>query len=262
LDAIQQAILTALDGLFFAVRREVLDQLCFDEKTFDGFHLYDLDFTFSAYLANFRLRVANDIHILHGSGGRTDAAWQHYVQRFVVKHAKHLYPSYPAETVHTVVRATSKAQILRILGEATPTYSAPVPSELNFLVCFNWQHSLAKICETLSTVAFDLANQNIQQDLYLYVEAPDDLESINEAFQVLFFQLFEVGIDLTVKPCICLFPGQSPGEWQALLPHLAGRIATEYDSQLLLPAVSMLPVYTLPLFQSEAVNDAFMVLEH
>src|SRR6185503_5578792 len=48
----------ALDGLFMAANREVLERVRFDEVTFDGFHGYDMDFSFSSHLAGFRLAVA------------------------------------------------------------------------------------------------------------------------------------------------------------------------------------------------------------
>ena len=37
------------------------------QVTFDGFHHYDLDFSYSAYRAGFRLAVVNDICIYHAS---------------------------------------------------------------------------------------------------------------------------------------------------------------------------------------------------
>ena len=77
----------ALDGLFFAVRKNVLESVRFDE-VFNGFHLYDLDFTFSAYLAGFRLAVDRRIHLLHHSGGRYDHNWRRYFDLFNHKYQK------------------------------------------------------------------------------------------------------------------------------------------------------------------------------
>jgi GT2 family glycosyltransferase len=72
----------ALDGLFFAARRAVIEKIRFDETTFDNFHLYDLDFTYHAHLAGFKLAVANDINFLHHSVGKFDAIWYSYAKRF------------------------------------------------------------------------------------------------------------------------------------------------------------------------------------
>ena len=51
----------ALDGLFFAANREVAARVGFDQATFDGFHFYDLDFTYRAHLAGFRVAVTTEI---------------------------------------------------------------------------------------------------------------------------------------------------------------------------------------------------------
>lgn len=77
----------ALDGVFFAVRRTVTDRLLFDDATFDRFHGYDVDFTYSAFLAGFRLGACNDIAIVHESQGNFKVEWEVYNQRFIRKHA-------------------------------------------------------------------------------------------------------------------------------------------------------------------------------
>ncbi len=82
----------ALDGLFFAVHRGVLNRVGFDDTTFDGFHLYDLDFTYAACLCGFRLVVDHRIHLLHASEGRYDQNWARYAHRFNEKYARHLLP--------------------------------------------------------------------------------------------------------------------------------------------------------------------------
>lgn len=96
-----------LDGLFFAVRRQVVQRVLFDERNFDGFHGYDVDFSYSAFLAGFRLTVCNDIAVIHNSGGNFDATFQKYKQRFAAKHLATLdvaepLASRPAPTFATV----------------------------------------------------------------------------------------------------------------------------------------------------------------
>lgn len=81
-----------LDGVFIAVRRRVWETVRFDEDTFDGFHLYDLDFSFRAALAGFNLAVPLDLLLRHDSLGRYDAAWRVYAQRFERKFAQRLAP--------------------------------------------------------------------------------------------------------------------------------------------------------------------------
>lgn len=80
----------ALDGVFIAMRREVALAVPFDGATFDAFHLYDLDFSFRAHLAGFRLAVCRDIVLIHESTGTYDAAWEEQKRRFEAKHRDRL----------------------------------------------------------------------------------------------------------------------------------------------------------------------------
>jgi GT2 family glycosyltransferase len=80
----------ALDGLFLAARRDVCRAVPFDEAAFDGFHLYDLDFSYRACLEGCRLAVAWDLLLLHESSGQFDAAWRGYADRFMAKHRARL----------------------------------------------------------------------------------------------------------------------------------------------------------------------------
>ncbi|MBL8524755.1 MAG: hypothetical protein JNN20_13775, partial [Betaproteobacteria bacterium] len=75
----------ALDGVFIATHRHVWEALKFDEATFDGFHLYDIDFTWRAHLAGYRLAVPLDLLLLHFSTGRYDMKWQAFHRRFLNK---------------------------------------------------------------------------------------------------------------------------------------------------------------------------------
>lgn len=103
-----------LDGLFIAVRRPVLDKLKFDELNFDGFHCYDADFTYSAYLAGFRLAACNDIAVIHYSNKPFSEAFQKYNQRFIEKHAATLQPLPPqaARPSYQVARCANKQDIV------------------------------------------------------------------------------------------------------------------------------------------------------
>lgn len=80
----------ALDGIFLAARREVVERIGFDEMTFDGWHLYDLDFTYSAHLAGFRTAICHDLCLVHDSIGDYGRDWQHYAQRFEEKYRNRL----------------------------------------------------------------------------------------------------------------------------------------------------------------------------
>jgi GT2 family glycosyltransferase len=75
----------ALDGVFIAMRRSAYEQIRFDEQRFDGFHFYDLDFSYRAHRAGLGVAVLRDLLLLHRSGGSLDAAWQHYEKIFLAK---------------------------------------------------------------------------------------------------------------------------------------------------------------------------------
>jgi cellulose synthase/poly-beta-1,6-N-acetylglucosamine synthase-like glycosyltransferase len=100
----------ALDGLFIAARRPAAQAVRFDERTFDGFHLYDLDFSFRAHLAGYRVGVCHDILIYHQSNGRKDAVWQRYGVRFEDKFAGQLSREPAGPPLVYQVRVQDKAQ--------------------------------------------------------------------------------------------------------------------------------------------------------
>lgn len=75
-----------LDGVFLACRRTLLDRVRFDAATFDDFHLYDLDFSYAAHLAGFRVGTAADLGLIHWSHGRLDAKWRIQADRFLAKY--------------------------------------------------------------------------------------------------------------------------------------------------------------------------------
>lgn len=75
-----------LDGVFMACRRALWERQRFDAATFDDFHLYDLDFSFAAHLAGFRVGVAADLGLIHWSHGRLDRNWRIQADRFLAKY--------------------------------------------------------------------------------------------------------------------------------------------------------------------------------
>ena len=77
----------ACSGVFFAVRRTLLTQFGFDERTFDGFCFHETDFCMQARQSNWRIIVTPDILVKHRSTGTYDKAWHHYGQTFLSKWA-------------------------------------------------------------------------------------------------------------------------------------------------------------------------------
>lgn len=74
--------LQALDGVFLAVRREQALALGFDEQAYDGFHLYDIDFTYRAFRQGLRVGVTPEVLLRHDSRGGFDERWSSYANRF------------------------------------------------------------------------------------------------------------------------------------------------------------------------------------
>ncbi|HTS22022.1 MAG TPA: glycosyltransferase [Casimicrobiaceae bacterium] len=105
----------AIDGVFMAMRAEVAREVQFDPVTFDHFHLYDIDFSFRAYLRGYRLAVCRDIFLFHDSLGHFDAVWEEYRQRFESKFSASL-PTPSAGIDTPVLRFQIDANMLRDEG--------------------------------------------------------------------------------------------------------------------------------------------------
>jgi GT2 family glycosyltransferase len=117
----------ALDGLFMAMRRQVAETLKFDEAAFDGFHLYDMDFSYSAYLSGYRLAVCNDISIIHASTGNFGSSWEAYQQRFLEKFRARITPNETPKIRVAMARYKSKESVL---NHCTPARLAEVSLRL------------------------------------------------------------------------------------------------------------------------------------
>jgi hypothetical protein len=102
--------LQAIDGVFMAARREAVAAIGFDARTFDGFHLYDIDFSFRAHLAGRRVGITSDIVLRHDSEGSFDERWQAYAARFLAK-----FPQVRGERIQNVVTPVPCADTAALL---------------------------------------------------------------------------------------------------------------------------------------------------
>lgn len=91
----------ALDGLCLIARRAFAESIGFDDQTFDGWHLYDLDFSFATYLAGGKVGVCCDMPYLHAttsvqSSKNTLAGddYTKYAQRFFLKYQARMQADY------------------------------------------------------------------------------------------------------------------------------------------------------------------------
>lgn len=79
-----------LDGVLMATRRALWERQPFDESTFDGWHLYDFDFSLRAHRAGAVVGIAHDLLVVHESQGNFGADWKRYCARFNAKHGEAL----------------------------------------------------------------------------------------------------------------------------------------------------------------------------
>lgn len=107
--------ITVLDGVFLAARKQVFEDVIFDDHTFDGFHLYDTDWSYRAAQAGYRLAAAGDLLVVHESRGRYDANWAKYAERFCTKYSlSALSPPPPAQLVTASLK--SEAEVRSFFG--------------------------------------------------------------------------------------------------------------------------------------------------
>jgi len=109
----------AMDGVFLAFRRSVVERLRWDDETFTGFHHYDLDMTFRAHLAGYRLAVVNDIPIVHESRGDYGPEWEVHAERFIQKHLHNLEVMAPRKFQLSFVATPTRDDLLEVM---TPRY--------------------------------------------------------------------------------------------------------------------------------------------
>jgi hypothetical protein len=77
-----------VDGLFFAVNKDIIKET-FDESV-EGFHFYDVDFSFRNYIAGVKIGVTSDIDVTHLSIGETNQQWDENRKLFAEKYKDNL----------------------------------------------------------------------------------------------------------------------------------------------------------------------------
>jgi GT2 family glycosyltransferase len=114
-----------LDGCMLAARRVVAAAIGFDAQRFDGFHLYDADFSLRASAAGCAVSVVSDITVYHRSTGDFDADWHRYNESFLAAHAARLdrvapRPRRVARIPFPDIAAAAKEIDERRIAELTP----------------------------------------------------------------------------------------------------------------------------------------------
>lgn len=77
-----------IDGLFISLNKQKIKKR-FDED-FDGFHFYDVSFSFSNFLEDVKIGVTYDIRVTHLSIGRTNQKWEDNRIKFTEKFSNFL----------------------------------------------------------------------------------------------------------------------------------------------------------------------------
>ncbi|WP_345953769.1 glycosyltransferase [Mucilaginibacter sp. PAMB04168] len=79
----------SIDGVWFCTPRKVAQQIPFDQKTFTGFHAYDVDFSL-AVRQHYKVKVTYDVLLHHFSEGTYDDKWVFEILKLHNKWYKHL----------------------------------------------------------------------------------------------------------------------------------------------------------------------------
>ncbi|MDR2690095.1 MAG: glycosyltransferase family protein [Azoarcus sp.] len=89
-----------MDGLCLITRRDIATAISFDADTFDGWHLYDVDFSVTVSHLGHRTGICCDIPYIHattsllGSNSFNGETYRKYAKRFAAKHADKMLSNY------------------------------------------------------------------------------------------------------------------------------------------------------------------------
>jgi len=109
----------AFDGFWFACTRGVVEQIPFDPETCDTFHMYDVDFSYRAYLAGAKIGVANDLSLMHASvGGYACPKWKPAADKWLAKYGAGLRPHHKDRRyTSAAVSGTSVPEMLAVMDQ-------------------------------------------------------------------------------------------------------------------------------------------------
>ena len=79
-----------VDGMWFCARKDLFNNISFDEKTFSGFHCYDLDICMQTHAIGKQVKVVLDIILEHASPGNMDMTFFNQLHLWYKKWHKNL----------------------------------------------------------------------------------------------------------------------------------------------------------------------------
>lgn len=74
-----------IDGVWFCMPKTIAEKVRFDEETYKGFHLYDLDISMQVQMTGRKVMICNDILIEHDSIGLFNRQFAHNLELFCEK---------------------------------------------------------------------------------------------------------------------------------------------------------------------------------
>lgn len=87
-DVIESAVV--VDGLWICTRRNIFDNIRFDDVTYNGFHCYDIDLCMQVLYNKLKVVVVRDVDIEHKSCGVVSDVYYKQLDLFVNKWKKNL----------------------------------------------------------------------------------------------------------------------------------------------------------------------------
>jgi hypothetical protein len=85
-----QMPILVLDGFWMCIRKQLFEQIKYDEEQFNGFHFYDIDICMQIQLLGHSIISVYDIDVAHHSNGKLNREWQKFALRFCCKWRKSL----------------------------------------------------------------------------------------------------------------------------------------------------------------------------
>ncbi|WP_242087550.1 glycosyltransferase [Aestuariivivens sediminis] len=105
----------SLDGVFLATKYSIWKDCPFDDRTFTGYHGYDMDFSMQI-LKNYKLFVVFDILLVHFSPGKPDISWLNAAIKFSDK--------WSSELPVTSIKDLPKPERLKLESQANSSFTS------------------------------------------------------------------------------------------------------------------------------------------
>ncbi|MDR1462737.1 MAG: glycosyltransferase family protein [Azoarcus sp.] len=116
-----------LDGLCMIARHDTATATGFDDDAFDGWHLYDTDFSFAASLVGYKIGVCCDMPYIHASASVQTSenpyysdVYRKYAERFAAKYRAEKLPEFADSPLQgTCIKVHDHRTLMRLWNETT-----------------------------------------------------------------------------------------------------------------------------------------------